>query len=156
MGEHRLKSVVIDRDSLASLSPDIEHEREVAIVDLLERNTFRPEGAAAGPYDLRLLCMDNRLGLEISGPDYSRTQVLSLTPFRGHIRDYQMICASYYDALRDASPTQIEAIDMGRRGIHNDAAELLRERLKGKVETDLDTARRLFTLIYALRWRAGA
>ena len=154
MGEHRLKSVVIDRDSLASLSPEIEHEREVAIVDLLERNTFRPEGAAHGPYALKLLCLDNRLGLEISGPEYARTQVLSLTPFRGHIRDYQMICASYYDALREASPTQIEAIDMGRRGIHNDAAGLLRERLKGKVETDLDTARRLFTLICALRWRA--
>ena len=154
MSEHRLKSVLIDKDSLAASSPELEHEREVAIVDLLARNSFRPEGAAGGPYALRLMCMDNRLGLEITGPDYARTQVLSLTPFRGHIRDYQMICASYHEALREASPAQIEAIDMGRRGIHNDAAELLRERLKGKVETDLDTARRLFTLICALRWRA--
>ncbi len=153
MSEHHLKSVVIDQDSLAATSTEVEHEREVAIVDLLDRNAFRPEGATHGPYDLKLLCLDNRLGLEISGPDYARTQVLSLTPFRGHIRDYQMICASYYDALRDASPTQIEAIDMGRRGIHNEAAEFLRERLKGKVETDLDTARRLFTLICTLHRR---
>ena len=151
--EHRLRSVVVDRASLAPATPELEHEREVAIVDLLESNAFRPEGAERGPYDLTLLCHDNRLGLEVKGPDYSHTHVLSLTPFRGLIRDYQMICASYYEAMREASPTQIEALDMGRRGLHNEAAELLRERLKGKVATDLDTARRLFTLICALRWR---
>ncbi len=153
MGEHRLKSVVIDQDSLAALSPEIEHEREVAIVDLLERNTFRPEGAPGGPYDLRLACLDNRLGLQITGPSYARTQVLSLTPFRGHIRDYQMICASYHEAMREASPGQIEAIDMGRRALHNEGSEVLRERLKGKIEMDFDTARRLFTLVCVLHWR---
>ena len=156
MSEHHLKSVVIDQDSLAASSPEVEHEREIAIVDLLDRNSFRPEGAERGPYDLRLACMDNRLGLQVTGPEFERTQVLSLTPFRGLIKDYQMICASYYEAMREASPQQIEALDMGRRGLHNEAAELLRERLKGKIETDLDTARRLFTLICALRWRGAS
>ena len=153
MSEHRLISVVIDRASLAPATPELEHEREVAIVDLLERNEFHPEGATTGPYDLRLMCLDNRLGLEVKGADYAHTHVLSLTPFRGLIKDYQLICNSYYEAMREASPTQIEALDMGRRGLHNEAAELLRERLKGKVATDLDTARRLFTLICSLRWR---
>jgi uncharacterized protein (UPF0262 family) len=153
MGEHWLKSVVIDRASLAPASAELDHEREVAIVDLLERNQFRPEGADTGPYALRLMCLDNRLGMEVTGPGYDHTHVLSLTPFRGLIKDYQLICNSYYEAMREASPTQIEALDMGRRGLHNEAAELLRERLKGKIATDLDTARRLFTLICALRWR---
>ena len=148
-----LKSVVIDPASLAASSREVEHEREVAIADLLERNDFHPEGAGEGPFDLTLACVENRLALDITGPDYERRHILSLSPLRGLIKDYQLICESYYEAMREASPTQIEALDMGRRGLHNEAAEVLRERLAGKVETDLDTARRLFTLICALRWR---
>ena len=153
MDDQHLKSVSIDPASLAAGSREVEHEREVAIADLLERNSFQPEGAGRGPYDLRLACVENRLALDITGPEYERRHILSLSPLRGLIKDYQLICESYYEAMREASPTQIEALDMGRRGLHNEAAEILRERLAGKVETDLETARRLFTLICALRWR---
>ena len=153
MDAERLKSVSIDPASLAASSREVEHEREVAIADLLDRNSFRPEGGGHGPYDLRLACVENRLALDISGPDYERRHILSLSPLRGLIKDYQLICESYYEAMREASPTQIEALDMGRRGLHNEAAEVLRERLAGKVETDLDTARRLFTLIAVLHAR---
>lgn len=150
MTDHRLHSVEIDPASLASGSQDAEHERKVAIFDLLEDNRFVPEGAGGGPYDLMLALIDNRLAFDITGPDYAKRHLLSLTPFKGVIRDYFMICDSYYAAIRNSTPSQIEALDMGRRGLHNEGSELLRERLKGKVETDLDTARRLFTLICAL------
>jgi uncharacterized protein (UPF0262 family) len=149
----RLRSVVLDEGSLASASRDQEHERQVAIFDLLEQNYFRPEGAGEGPYDLRIALIDNRLALDIAGPGYQHRHLLSLSPFRGVIKDYFMVCESYYDAIRNATPSQIEALDMGRRGLHNDGSSLLRERLAGKVDTDLDTARRLFTLICALHWR---
>ena len=149
----RLRSVVLDEGSLASASRDQEHERQVAIFDLLEQNYFRPEGAGEGPYDLRIALIDNRLALDIAGPGYQHRHLLSLSPFRGVIKDYFMVCESYYDAIRNATPNQIEALDMGRRGLHNDGSSLLRERLAGKVDTDLDTARRLFTLICALHWR---
>ena len=153
MGEHRLRSVVIDQASLAAASRDVEHERAVAIFDLLERNDFLPEGAEAGPYDLKLSCVENRLAFEVSGPGYERTHVLSLSPLKRTIRDYLMICESYYEAIRHASPNQIEALDMGRRGLHDEASELLRERLAGKITVDRDTARRLFTLVCALHLR---
>ena len=153
MAEQRLQSIVIDEASLSAANRDQEHERDVAIFDLLEGNYFAPEGGEAGPYDLRIALVDNRLALEIKGPDYDRTHVLSLTPFRGIIKDYFMVCASYYDAIRGATPGQIQTLDMGRRGLHNEGSNVLRERLKGKVETDDDTARRLFTLICALHWR---
>jgi uncharacterized protein (UPF0262 family) len=149
----RLRSIVLDEGSLASASRDQEHERQVAIFDLLEQNYFRPEGAGEGPYDLRIALIDNRLALDIAGPGYQHRHLLSLSPFRGVIKDYFMVCESYYDAIRNATPSQIEALDMGRRGLHNDGSSLLRERLAGKVGTDLDTARRLFTLICALHWR---
>jgi uncharacterized protein (UPF0262 family) len=97
--------------------------------------------------------LENRLVLDVKGPGYERRHILSLSPFRTLIKDYFMICDSYYQAIRHATPQQIEALDMGRRGLHNEASELLQARLKGKVETDLDTARRLFTLICALHWR---
>ena len=97
--------------------------------------------------------VDNRLLLDVRGPGYERRHILSLSPFRSLIKDYFMICESYYQAIRNATPAQIEALDMGRRGLHNEASELLRQRLAGKVETDSDTARRLFTLICALHWR---
>ena len=150
---NRLQSVVLDEASLASASRDQEHERQVAIFDLLEDNSFSPEGAPGGPYDLRIALIDNRLALDISGPGYQFRHLLSLSPFRRVIKDYFIVCESYYDAIRNSTPAQIEALDMGRRGLHNEGSELLKERLSGKIATDLDTARRLFTLICALHWR---
>ena len=149
-----LKSIVIDEDSLAAASRDQEQERQVAIFDLLDGNYFEPAEAAGGPYDLKLSLVENRLAFDIAGPTYERRHLLSLSPFRGVIKDYFMICDSYYSAIRNSSPQQIEALDMGRRGLHNEGSSLLRERLEGKVKTDLDTARRLFTLICALFMRS--
>lgn len=151
--DHRLQAVELDEDSLGAASRDQDQERQIAIFDLLESNYFHPEGAEAGPYDLRMSLVENRLALDVRGPGYERRHLLSLSPFRGIVKDYFMICDSYYQAIRSASPSQIEALDMGRRGLHNEASELLQKRLAGKVETDLDTARRLFTLICALHWR---
>ncbi len=151
--KHRLQSVEIDEESLAAVSRDQEQERQIAIFDLLEENYFNPDGAEAGPYDLRMGLIENRLVLDVRGPEYEKRHILSLSPFRGLIKDYFMICESYYQAIRNSSPQQIEALDMGRRGLHNEASDLLRTRLQGKVETDLDTSRRLFTLICALHWR---
>ena len=155
--DHRLKSVVIDERSLAATTREAEHERQVAIFDLLEGNLFKPEGAPGGPYDLALSLIDGRLAFDIGGPEddtghraFEKRHLLSLSPFRPLIRDYFMHCDSYYAAIRNASPAQIEVLDMGRRGLHNQGSELLMERLAGKVETDLETARRLFTLICAL------
>lgn len=150
---HRLQSVEIDEESLGAISRDQEQERQIAIFDLLEENHFVPEGAEGGPYDLRMGLMENRLVLDVKGPSYEKRHILSLSPFRALIKDYFLICESYYQAIRNATPQQIEALDMGRRGLHNEASELLRTRLSGKIETDLDTARRLFTLICALHHR---
>jgi uncharacterized protein (UPF0262 family) len=151
--KHRLKSVEIDEESLAAVSRDQEQERQIAIFDLLEENYFHPEGAEGGPYDLKMGLVENRLVLDVTGPDYQRRHILSLSPFRPLIKDYFLICESYYQAIRNSTPSQIEALDMGRRGLHNEASTLLRTRLSGKIETDLDTARRLFTLMCALHWR---
>ncbi len=150
---HRLQSVELDEESLAAVSRDQEQERQIAIFDLLEENYFCPEGASGGPYDLRMGLVENRLVLDVRGAGYERRHILSLSPFRMLIKDYFMICDSYYQAIRNATPAQIEALDMGRRGLHNEASELLRSRLHGKIETDIDTARRLFTLICSLHWR---
>jgi uncharacterized protein (UPF0262 family) len=151
---HRLQSVELDEESLAAVSRDQEQERQIAIFDLLEENFFFPEAASNGPYDLHMGLIENRLVLDVRGPEYERRHILSLSPFRSLIKDYFMICESYYQAIRNSTPQQIEALDMGRRGLHNEASELLRTRLSGKIETDLDTARRLFTLICAL-YRRG-
>lgn len=150
MSGRRLRSVVIDEASLAASTRDQEHEREVAVFDLLEANSFAPEGASGGPYDLKLSLMDGRLAFDISGEDYARRHLLSLTPFRAVIKDYFLICGGYDDAIRGASTQQIETLDVGRRGLHDEGSERLRERLAGKVALDHDTARRLFTLICAL------
>ena len=150
----RLRSVVLDEGSLPPAGKAVDDERQQAISDLLEENTFRPEGGEGGPYDLRLALIEQRLAFDVSGPGYAKRHLLSLTPFKGVIRDYFLICESYNEAIRTSSPGQIEAVDMGRRGLHNEGSELLRERLAGKVETDLDTARRLFTLICALHRRS--
>ncbi|NWG47497.1 MAG: UPF0262 family protein [Alphaproteobacteria bacterium] len=151
----RIVEVHLDESAAVRRSPDIEHERKVAIFDLLEDNSFHPEGSAGGPYVLRLAIEENRLIFDIrvaGGAEHGKV-MLSLTPFRRIIKDYFLICESYYEAIKTASLSRIEAIDMGRRGLHNEGSDLLRERLKGKIELDLDTARRLFTLICVLHIR---
>jgi uncharacterized protein (UPF0262 family) len=154
-GRRCLVAVNLDEASIGRGNADQEHERAVAIYDIVERNEFAVFGHEGGPYALRLAMVERRLAFEISTAEGApvMTHVLSLTPFRGVIRDYEMICDSYYKAIRTAAPTQIEAIDMGRRGLHDEAAELLRQRLDGKVTVDFDTARRIFTLIFALHWK---
>lgn len=147
----RIAKIAIDDGSLAPTSPEAEHERRVAIADLLDLNSFRLEGAP-GPYEVRLSEVDGRLVLDVRSADGGplRVLALSMSPFRRIIRDYFIVCESYNEAIRHATPTQIEAVDMGRRGLHNEGSELLTERLKGKAELDFDTARRLFTLMCAL------
>ncbi|MEM9122789.1 MAG: UPF0262 family protein [Pseudomonadota bacterium] len=138
--------------------PNVEHERQVAIFDLLEENFFRPQGSPGGPYALNLSRVENRLVFDIrlaADDGEHGTIILSLSPFRRIVKDYFAICDSYYSAIRTASPSQIEAIDMGRRGLHNEGSTLLMERLEGKIELDFDTARRLFTLICALHHSRG-
>ena len=150
---NRLQSVRLDEESLAAVSRDQEQERQIAIFDLLEDNHFAPPDAPGGPYDLHISLIEGRLALDVSGPGFQRRHLLSLSPFKTVTRDYRMICESYYDAIRNATPARIEALDMGRRGLHNEGSALLKARLDGKIEVDLDTARRLFTLICALQWR---
>lgn len=154
-GSARIASIDIDPSSLAASTPDAEHDRKVAIFDLLEENSFRVEGHDGGPFAIVLSLADNRLVFDISETDGSpvRKIMLSLSPLRGVIKDYFLICDSYYDAIRNATPSQIEAIDMGRRGLHNEGSELLQQRLAEKVEIDFDTARRLFTLVCSLHSR---
>ena len=151
---HRLTDVVLD-ESIGRSTPDVEHERAVAIFDLLEENSFEPAGHPGGPYHLKLSLMDQKLVLAVTSEtgDAVATHILSLTPFRRIIKDYFMICESYYQAIRSSTPSQIEAIDMGRRGIHNEGSQTLQDRLSGKITLDFDTARRLFTLVCVLYWR---
>jgi uncharacterized protein (UPF0262 family) len=151
----RLSKITLDESSIGRSSPDIEHERAVAIYDLLEDNSFAPVEHDGGPYALHLSITENRLVFDIRLEDGApvMAHLLSLTPLRRIVKDYFMICDSYYKAIRTATPSQIEAIDMGRRGLHNEGSELLRERLKEKISLDFDTARRLFTLICVLHWK---
>ncbi len=153
--KNRLIKVTLDEASLGRGTPDQEHERAIAIYDLTELNSFALPGRDHGPYRLNLSLIERKLAFDIQSADGQPIVVhyLSLTPLNRVIKDYELICESYYEAIRTSSPSQIEAIDMGRRGLHNEAAELLMERLSGKVEVDLDTARRLFTLIFALHWK---
>ena len=153
--KRRLVAVTLDEASIGRGSPDQEHERAVAIYDILEANAFALPEHDGGPYALHLALIENRLCFDVRTPDGAPVIAhhLSLSPFRKVIKDYEMICDSYYKAIRAASPSQIEAIDMGRRSLHNEAAELLVERLSGKIEVDFDTARRIFTLIFALHWK---
>ena len=154
-GAWRIAGITLDEHTVVRRSPDIEHERAVAIFDLLEENHFRPASSTAGPYHLHLAVEENRLNIEIRSAANGTTEtiVLPLAPFRGIVRDYFMVCESYYEAIRRASLAQIEAIDMGRRSLHNEGSSLLMERLGDKVAIDLDTARRLFTLICVLHLR---
>jgi uncharacterized protein (UPF0262 family) len=151
----RLIAITLDETSIGRSTADVEHERAVAIYDLLEENTFDPEGHEDGPYTLYLGISENRLVFDIRRGDDKPviTHMLSMTPFRKIVKDYFMICESYYQAIRTAMPSQIEAIDMGRRGLHDEGSQLLMERLKSKVNVDFDTARRLFTLICVLHWK---
>ena len=151
----RLIDVMLD-ESIGRSTPDVEHERAVAIFDLVEENSFQPLGdEGAGPYKLKLSLIESRLVFEVMREDASPviTHILSLTPFRRIVKDYYMICESYYEAIRTSSPAQIEAIDMGRRGLHNEGSQTLMDRLSGKIEVHFDTARRLFTLVCVLHWR---
>ena len=154
-GAQRLISVTLDECSIGRGSADQEHERAIAVYDLIDDNSFTLVGHAGGPYALTISLLDAKLVFDIRDSDGAGviTHILSLTPFRRILKDYFMVCESYYAAIRNATPSKIEAIDMGRRGLHNEGAQLLIERLRGKVETDSDTARRLFTLITALHWK---
>ncbi|WP_412058954.1 UPF0262 family protein [Bartonella sp. DGB2] len=155
MKANRLIAIELDA-TIGRAAPEIEHERAIAIFDLLEDNQFYPEGdRLGGPYRLRLSLVDKRLIFNIarSQGEWVTTHILSLNPLRRVIKDYAFICESYYEAIRCASLNKIETIDMGRRGLHNEGAHILRERLKGKICFDDKTARRLFTLLCVLHWR---
>jgi uncharacterized protein (UPF0262 family) len=151
----RLTDVLLDEASLAPANPNVEHERRIAVFDLKEANSFAVEGVDSGPYVLQLGVADGRLAFHVS--DEAGAQVcayhLSMSPFRKLIKDYFMICESYFSAIRNATPSQIEAIDMGRRALHNDGAEVLVKAIDGKLKVDFETSRRLFTLICALHVR---
>ena len=153
---NRLVEISLDDDSFGRSRPDIEHERAVAIFDLIEENSFAPVGdTKGGPYKLVLSVIEKRLIFNVTREDDEAVimHALSLSPFKKIIKDYFLICESYYEAIRTLSPAQIEAIDMGRRGIHDEGSEILQERLKGKIEINFTTARRLYTLICVLHWR---
>jgi uncharacterized protein (UPF0262 family) len=155
-GARRIVDIVLDEHSVARRSPEVEHERAVALFDILEDNDFLLVGSEPGPYKLHLGVFEQRLvfGVHDAHDKKLRDIVLSLTPFRKIVKDYFMICESYYTAIKKLGTTQIEALDMGRRGLHNEGSDVLRERLAGKIEVDHDTARRLFTLICALHIKA--
>ncbi len=151
----RLIAVELDETIGRGPSPEAEHERATAIYDLIEDNRFQLSSGVAGPYHLILSTQEGRLVLDVRNEAQHPLMAfgLSLTPFRRIVQDYFQICDSYYEAIRSASPQQIETIDMARRGLHNEGSEILIERLSGKVKTDLETARRLFTLVCALVWK---
>ena len=155
-GQKRIVAVTLDEESIGRSGPDIEHERAIAIYDLIEENQFAPEAAdGKGPFTLHIGITGNRLMFDIRREDGTPVvaHLLSLTPFRRIVKDYFMICDSYYQAIRTATADKIEAIDMGRRGIHDEGSRTLQERLKGKVRVDFETSRRLFTLITVLHWK---
>jgi uncharacterized protein (UPF0262 family) len=151
----RLAAVTLDEASLGNVNDEIEHERRVAIYDLLEDNSFRPTGHDGGPYTLQLGITGARLVFDIRLTDGTPViaHMLSLAPFRRIVKDYFTVCDSYYAAIRTATPDRIEAIDMARRALHDEGSTLVTERLKRKVDLDSDTARRLFTLITVLHWK---
>jgi uncharacterized protein (UPF0262 family) len=151
----RLVAITLDEKSTATQNSNIEHEREVAIFDILEGNHFALEGRDDGPYTLNLAIIEDRLVFTIGNEagETLVTHMLSLTPLKRIMKDYFLVCESYYQAIRTAPPSRIQAIDMGRRGLHDEGSVILLERLAGKITVDLDTARRLFTLICALHWK---
>jgi uncharacterized protein (UPF0262 family) len=151
---NRIIDLTLDAKSIVRWNPEVEHERNVAIFDLLEANSFGLVDFP-GPYRLVLSLRETNLIFEVTGPGDERTEVvLSVRPFRSVVKDYFLICESYLAAIKGATPSRIEAIDMARRGLHNEGSELLKEALKGRVEMDHDTARRLFTLVCVLHIRS--
>jgi uncharacterized protein (UPF0262 family) len=151
----RLIAIKLDEGSIRRGNTSIEHEREVAIFDILEANSFVLEGRDDGPYSLELSIVEDRLVFAVGhqGEGDTFTFVLSLTPLRRIMKDYFIVCESYYQAIRTQPPSRIQAIDMGRRALHDEGSRALVERLKGKITLDKDTSRRLFTLICALHWK---
>ena len=155
MSDNRLIDVTLDEASLAPASPNAEHERRIALFDLKESNAFAIKGEQRGPYVLALGINEGRLAFDVATEAGERVILhhIAMSAMRKLVKDYAMICDSYHNAIRNASPSQIEAIDMGRRGLHNEAGEILQEALADKFEIDLETARRLFTLVCALHVR---
>ena len=153
--KNRIVHIHLDESSGGRRSPEIEQERAIAIFDLLEENRFAPIGDEQGPYSLHLSVEDNRLLLDIRTQDDLPLQVVALPvkQFQSIIKDYFLVCESYFDAIRKSTAAQIEAIDVGRRGLHNEGSTLLMERLSDKITMDFDTARRLFTLVCTLHIR---
>jgi uncharacterized protein (UPF0262 family) len=154
--DQRIVKITLDERMVVRRNADVEHERAVAIFDLLEENSFAPASGAKGPFHVHLGIEENRLVIDIRSTDETpidRVQV-QLTPFRGVVKDYFLVCETYFAAIRTASPSRIEAIDMGRRALHNEGSEMLRDRLSERVTVDLNTARRLFTLLCVLHIRA--
>lgn len=154
-GKDRLIEVTLDGHSIARGNANIEHEREVAIFDLVDGNSFKLTGRDQGPYRLQLSVVDERLVFEVSDEHAQPvvTHHLSLTPLKRLMKDYFIVLDSYYEAVKTAQPSRIQAIDVGRRGLHDEGSRILAERLESKIEVDSDTARRLFTLITALHWK---
>lgn len=154
--KQRLTAIALDAASIGRGTSNIAHEREVAIFDILEANQFTVEGRDDGPWRLALSISEDRLVFTVAAdaaPDTSHAVMLSMTPFRKLIKDYFLVCETYYQAIRTAPPSRIQAIDMGRRSLHDEGSRLLAERLAGKITLDHTTARRLFTLICALHWK---
>jgi uncharacterized protein (UPF0262 family) len=151
----RLIAITLDEASIARANATLRQEREMAVYDILDANHFALDDRDEGPYKLNLSIAEDRLVMAVGteSDDVVATFVLSLTPLRRIMKDYFTVCDSYYQAIRTSPPSRIQAIDMGRRSLHDDGSRLLAERLKGKITVDHDTARRLFTLICALHWR---
>ncbi|HEY8127554.1 MAG TPA: UPF0262 family protein [Hyphomicrobium sp.] len=151
----RLVDITLDAKSLGRTNPNIEHEREVAIFDILDGNAFRIDGMDAGPYKLNLSLVDDRLVLAISPSSEADAveQTIALTPLKRIVKDYFMICESYYEAVRTAPPARIQAIDVSRRALHDEGSSLLKDKLLPKIIVDDDSARRLFTLVVSLHWK---
>jgi uncharacterized protein (UPF0262 family) len=151
----RLVAIEFDAASIRRGNPNVDHERDVAVFDILEGNSFVVDGRDDGPYKLTLSIVEDRLVFAVAQADSDETFsfVLSLTPLRRVMKDYFIVCESYYEAIRTAPPSRIQSIDMGRRALHDEGSQVLAERLKGKVTVDRDTSRRLFTLICALHWK---
>lgn len=148
----RINRITLDEGSIKHRSMEVEHERSVAIADLLGDNMFEPVGMKSGPYDVHLSIEEGRLVFDITSPATGKKAkvALSVQPLRSIIRDYFLICESYYEALKNSTPSKLEAVDMGRRGVHNEGSDKLSDLLEGKIITDHRTSRRLFTLICVL------
>jgi uncharacterized protein (UPF0262 family) len=152
----RLIEIELDEASIGSYTPEVDHERKVAIFDLLEENLFELANGPDGPYKLRLAIAEQRLVIAVitaGAQEPCATFLLSLNPFRRVVKDYFLVCENYFEAIKTAPPSRIEALDMGRRALHDEGSKLLLERLDGKVRMDVPTSRRLFTLLCALHWK---